>query len=64
MLDAPCIPQDPSTEGVCEAAGDRVAVPVLELDTAVEDLDEDGEGSGDDEMEPQVPNPGWHPAPQ
>jgi hypothetical protein len=66
MLDAPCIPQDPSTEGVCEAAGDCMVVLVLELVTVVEDLDEDDEGDGgsDDETELQLPNCGWHPVPQ
>jgi hypothetical protein len=62
MLDAPCIPQDPSTEGVCAAAGDCIVVLVLELDDAVEDLDEDSES--DDEAELQLPNCGWHPVPQ
>ena len=66
MLDAPCIPQDPSTEGVCEAAGNCVAVLVLELVDAVDELDEDGEGDGesDDKTKLQLPNCGWHPAPQ
>ena len=65
MLDALCIPQDPSTEGVCEAAGSCVVVLVLAL-ALVDAVDEDSKGGGksDDKTKLQLPNCGWHPAPQ